>query len=109
MVIQSTAKKKLVTFIKKNHPEVKDEKLPLLLKDIRRFVTVVQKIYTEPQAKIYFKDIKEGERKVKKRFIDTNIEELLKIKRAPREPITVKTIRELTQKVTKTKVKEYGR
>lgn len=101
-------KTKLVAYLKKKYPNIKDEELPLLLKDIQRFVVIVQKIYNEPQAKISIKEVEENGKKVKKRFIDTNIEELLKIKRNTNEPITVKTIRELTEKVLKVKYKKHG-
>lgn len=108
MTDDSTAKNKLITFLKKRHPELKDEELPLLLKDIRRFVTVVQKIYNEPQAKISVKEIKENGQKIKKRVVDTTIEELAKLVRGTGKPITEETFRELTEKVLHIKSKKHG-
>lgn len=103
------AKKKLIIFLKKQHPEIEDKNIPLLLNNIRRFVAVVHKIYTEPQARIYFKVFKDNDgKKITKRVMDTNIEELKKIKREPNEPITVKTFRELTEKIAGEKLK-YGK
>lgn len=102
------AKKKLISYIKTYHTEVKDSDLPLLLNNIQRFVSVIHKIYTEPQAKISFKEVKENGIKVKKRFVETNIEELMKVKRDAGEPITTKTIRELTEKVLGVKYKKHG-
>lgn len=104
----SPTKKKLIVYLKKQHPEVEDKDIPHLLSDIRRFVNVIQKIYTEPQARIYLKEINEHGKKVKKRFIDTNFEELLKIKRSSGEPVTGKTLRELTEKVLGVKYKKHG-
>ena len=103
------AQNKLVTYLIKRDPKLKKDDLISLLSSIKRFVTVVQKIYTEPQARMYYKEVDENGKKVKKRYIDTNIEELLKVKRAPKEPITIKTFRELTQKITGVKPKTYGK
>ncbi len=102
------AKRKLLSYLKKHHPSIVDSEIPLLLHNIERFVLVIQKIYTEPQAKISFKEVKENGIKIKKRFIETNIEELKKVKRKPNEPITSKTIREFTEKVSKVKYKNHG-
>ena len=102
------AKKKLIAFLKKQHPEVEDKDIPNILNDIRRFVTVIQKIYSEPQAKVYYKDVSDGGRKVKNRYIDTNIEELMKLTKGTGKPATIEAFRELTEKVLKIKFKKYG-
>lgn len=104
----TSAKKKLVAYLKKQHPDVEDNDIPLLLNSVKRFVSVIHKIYTEPQAKISIKEVTEDGKRVKKRFIDTNIEELLKVKRNTDEPITGKTFRELTEQVTGVKYKRHG-
>jgi hypothetical protein len=104
-MIDTTAKNKLVSYIKKRHPNIDNQDIPRLLNDVRRFVTVVQKIYIEPQAKILIKEVNKNGKKEKTRFINTNIEELKKIKRPPGEPITVNTIREMYQKITGNKSK----
>jgi hypothetical protein len=108
MMAQSKAKKRIITFLKKRHPELKDEELPLLLKDIRRFVTVIQKIYNEPQAKVSIKEVKENGQKVKKRIVNTNIQELAKLVKGTGRPITGETFRELTEKVLHIKSKRHG-
>lgn len=55
---ETPAAKKLKTYLRKQHPEVEDKNIPHLLNGIRRFVTVIQKIYTEPQAQIRYKEKK---------------------------------------------------
>lgn len=105
---ETPAKKKLIAYLKKQHPNVVDSDIPLLLNDIKQFVSVIHRIYTEPQANIYLKEVNENGKKIKKRFIDTNIEELLKVKRDTDEPITSKTFRELTEKVLGVKYKKHG-
>lgn len=104
----SPAQKKLINHLLKRDPKLTEKELSSLLSSIKRFVTVVQKIYTEPQAKIYLKDVVENGKKVKKRFVETNIEELLKVKRDAGEPVTEKTFRELTEKVLGVKYKKHG-
>lgn len=108
MTNETTAKKKLISHLKKHHPNVADSDVPFLLNDIKRFVSVIHKIYTEPQARISLKEVNENGKKVKKRFIDTNIEELLKVKRDAGEAITSKTFRELTEQVLGVKYKKNG-
>lgn len=71
---------KLKAYLKKQHPEVEDKDIPHLLSDIRRFVTVVQKIYTEPQAQIKYKEKKVNGKIVKYRVVETDIEEFGKVR-----------------------------
>jgi hypothetical protein len=74
------AKKKLITYLKQQHPNVEDNDIPPLLSDIKRFVTVVQKIYTEPQAQIKFKEKKVNGKIVKYKVVETDIEEFGKVR-----------------------------
>lgn len=74
------ARKKFAVFLKKRHPELKDEELPLLLNNINRFVKVVQKIYTEPQYQSRIKEKKIDGKVIKYSVIDTDLEEFSKVK-----------------------------
>lgn len=102
----SPAQKKLLTYLveKRKMKIDKDEVIPIL-DSIRRFVMVVHKIYTEPQATIFYKEFKEDGKKIKKRVITTTLEEIDKVKTDPNEPITIKTIRDTYQQITKSKYK----
>ena len=81
------AKKKLITHLKERHPEVADKDSPHLLKDIRRFVAVVHKIYTEPQYQRRVKEKKVKGKVVKYTVVDTDLEEFVKIKGKSETPI----------------------
>jgi hypothetical protein len=94
------AKSKLITYLKKQYPELEDKDIPQVLDGIRRFATVINKIFSEPQARISLHMVTENGEKIKKRMLDTDLEELIKIKRAPDEPITVDTFRQLHKKLT---------
>jgi hypothetical protein len=96
----SLAKKALINNILKRDPNIGEKELSILLRDIKRFASIVQKIYTEPQAQIKYKEVVKNGKKVKNRYIETNIEELGKLNRGTNEPITVKTFREFTQIIT---------
>lgn len=105
----SPAKKKLIKYLLKRNPNLEETEIASQLNSIKRFVKVVQKIYTEPQAKIYFKEFEENEKKVKKRIIETTPDELSKLNRGTDKPITIETIRELTRKVTGIRGVKYGK
>jgi hypothetical protein len=83
----------------KRDPSLKEKDTPFLLNDFKRFVTVVQKIYTEPQAQITIKN--------DKRIINTDLEELRKVITKGKGPQSFKTIfNKFNKAVTKDK---YGR
>lgn len=83
--------KKIINFLRQKYPELKDKEIPSLLNDIKRFVLVIQKIYTEPQyqRKIIEKTV-EG-KIVKVNTINIPLEEFAKVmgKDEPRLSLTV--------------------
>lgn len=82
----------------KRNPDLSEKELGSLLGSIRRFVTVVQKIYTEPQAQIKIID--------KKRIIDTDLEEFRKVLGNEKSISINKAFKDFNEEVTKDK---YGR
>jgi len=106
MTTDTPAKKKLISYLKKQHPEVEDKDIPRLLSDIRRFVTVVQRIYTEPQFQIRYKEKKKNGKITKYRIVDTDIEEFGKVRgnNEPKIPLT-----EAIHRFNKIIDKKYGR
>jgi len=101
----SSVKKRLISYLKKRQPEIKDKDLPYLLNDIQRFVKVVQKIYIEPQAQISFKDISMGNEKIKHRIINTDFIEFLKVadKNKQKQPLK-ELFKKFNKAVTKKKI-----
>ena len=108
MTNDRSSKSKFILFLKRKH-FIEDKDVPTLLRDIKRFVSVVQTIYSEPQAQISIKEDLRNGKKLKTRVFTTNLDELKKVNRAPNEPITIKTIRELHQKITNSLRKENGK
>ena len=76
---KTPAQKKLTTYLKKQYPDLKEKNIPEVLSGIKRFVNVVRKIYTEPQAQISIKELKINGVKQKKRIITTAIKEVVKV------------------------------
>ena len=66
---------------------------------IKRFVVVVQKIYTEPQAQIKYEEIIDNGVKTKRKIIETDIKELGKVIRGKAMPLTT-AFKEFNEKVT---------
>ena len=96
---QTPTQKKFVAHLIKRDPSLKDKDIPSLLNNFKRFVTVVKKIYTEPQAQI---TIKNG-----KRIISTDLEELRKVITKGKGPQSFsETFGKFNKAVTKDK---YGR
>ncbi len=54
----SKAQQKFVAFLKKKDPNLTDKDVYSLLDGFKRFVKVVHKIYTEPQAQFTIKERK---------------------------------------------------
>jgi hypothetical protein len=75
----TSAKRKLVSYIRENNPNIANESLSDLINGIERFVNVVQKIYIEPQANIKIIEKKIGKKITRKRVITTDLNELKKI------------------------------
>ena len=98
MATYTPAQKKLVNHLMKRNPDLSEKELGSLLGSIRRFVTVVQKIYTEPQAQIKIID--------KKRIIDTDLEEFRKVLGNEKSISINKAFKDFNEEVTKDK---YGR
>ena len=104
---QSPAQKKFISFLLKRDPSLKEKDIPTVLNGFKRFVKVVQRIYTEPQAQITIKDFKENGKLVRKRIISTDLEEFRKVITKGKGPQSFsKTFDKLNKAVTKDK---YGR
>lgn len=103
----SPIKRKFISYLKKRFPNVKDKDLPFLLNDIQRFVKVVQKIYTEPQASISIQEKKIGKKTVKTKIYSTDMAEVKKVfdKTKSKQDI-LETMRKFHESVSKDK---YGR
>jgi len=100
----TTAQKKFVSYLKKRDPSVTDKDIPHLLSSFKRFVKVVQKIYTEPQAQVTIKDFKENGKNVRKKVFTTDIKELKKVfdkKEGPHDLLEV--MRKLDKSLNKDK------
>lgn len=107
MITDTPAKKKIISYFKKQHPEVEDKDIPRLLNDIKRFVTVVQQIYTEPQYQVRIKEKKKDGKIVKYSVIDTDIDEFTKVKSKSEKQISlIDAIKRFNRIV---KVNKYGR
>lgn len=78
--MSNTSSKDKLTAYLKERSKVTDKEIPPLLKEIRRFVAVVHKIYTEPQYQTRIKEKKVDGKIVKYTVIDTDLEEFAKIK-----------------------------
>lgn len=83
----SPAKTKLIRHLIASDPKLNEKTVVPVLNGIERFVKLVQKIYTEPQAKIRIKEKKVNGETIKQRVIDTDLEELKKITRGKTMPL----------------------
>lgn len=102
MTDNTSSQKKLRAYLKKQSPDLSDKDLSLLMNDVRRFVILTTKIYTEPQAQVTYQDRNIGGKIIKDRVFNTNPEELLKLTKKG-QPISIETFREFTAHVTKNK------
>lgn len=102
MVGDSPAQRKLISYLRKRDPKLKEKELLKVLNNIKRFVNLARKIYTEPQAKVVYKDRKVGEKIVKDRIFNTTQEELEKTREKPSETF-VELVRKTHKKMTKGK------
>ena len=79
-MVESKARKKLVSFILKKYADLTDREVNSILSDVSKLVRTVHKIYTEPQAKIYIKEIEREGQIVKKKVVEIDYKEFLKVK-----------------------------
>ncbi len=112
-----TAKQSLIKHLKTINPKLTDTEIPEIINGIDRFVKLVQKIYTEPQAHIYIKENRAEIGKNKKgksiykitktRMIDADLTELNKVRdKSNKKEDLLDTVRKFHKIVTKDK---YGR
>lgn len=74
----SPTKKQLIAKILKQYPDLTEKEMFNMLRSIKRFVDLVRKLRTEPQAQIIYKEKKIAGQIVIDRIIQTDIEELAK-------------------------------
>lgn len=74
----SPIKKKLISKIRNHYPNLNEKEVSNILSNIKKFVVLVQRIQTEPQAQILYKEKKTDGQSVKNRIIQTDVEELVK-------------------------------
>jgi len=104
---KSPAKNRVSSYLRKRYPQIKENDFSTLLSDIERFVRVVQKIYTEPQAQITIRDYEEKGKIVHKKVHSASFEELQKVfDKDKKEQNLIDSMRTFHKSVTKDK---YGR
>jgi hypothetical protein len=104
---QTSAQKKFISHLMKRDPKLSEKDIPPLLNSFKRFVKVVQKLYTEPQAQITIKDFKENGKVIRKRIISTDLEEFRKVITKGKGPQSFsETFGKFNKAITKDK---YGR
>jgi hypothetical protein len=101
--------KKFLNFLKKkNNFKLTDKESIKLLNDFERFVNVIQRIYTQPQAQFHIeeKTLRSGE-KIKIRMIESDLDELRKVyDKDKKTQNTLEIFRKFYKQVTEDK---YGR
>ena len=103
----SKAQQKFVAFLKKKDPNLTDKDVYSLLDGFKRFVKVVHKIYTEPQAQFTIKERKIGGKTIKNKVITADFAELKKVfDKAKKKHNIVEVFQKFEKAVTKDK---YGR
>jgi hypothetical protein len=85
----SLAKKKLVAKIQKQLPHIGNKELRDTLQGIKRFVSLVQKIRTEPQAQIIYSEKKIAGRIVRTRETNIDYQEFIKVKGSNEKSISI--------------------
>ena len=99
--------KKLIAYLKKRYPDLSDKDIPVVLNDIKRFVKVVQKIYTEPQSQITIREVEKDGKKVKQKVFTVDLDEFGK---AIDKTKKINTFGEVYKKITgAAKNNKYGR
>jgi hypothetical protein len=96
------AQRKLISFLSKRNPSLSKKEIYRVLNSLKRFVILTAKIYTEPQARITYKDRVVGNKISKDRIFTTNMRELTKVMEKPSEPIK-KVFTKFHKEVTKNK------
>jgi hypothetical protein len=107
MTNKSRAQNKFEAYLMRWDHNLSEKDIPSLLNSFKRFVKVVQKLYTEPQAQITIKDFKENGKVVRKRIITTDLIEFRKVITKGKGPQSFsETFEKLNKAVSKDK---YGR
>ncbi|MFA6518242.1 MAG: hypothetical protein WCV93_01160 [Candidatus Shapirobacteria bacterium] len=73
------AQKRFVSYLRKRDPGLSETDIAKLLGDMKRFVKVIKKVYTEPQARIYYRERLVGEKIHKDRVVETDLQEVMKL------------------------------
>lgn len=98
-------KKRLLGKIDRYCPGLNEKEKADLLIDIKKFVKVVQKMRTEPQFQISYREFEIKGEKVQYRISETDLEEFAKVLDKPQNDI-IKALDKLTEFVPK---KRYGK
>lgn len=97
----TSSRQRLISHLKKRDPKLTDDDASQVVSSLKRFVILVQKLYTQPQAELLYKDRKVDGKKIRVLTINTNIDELAKVTNGP-TPIQV-AMNKLMKAVTKGK------
>lgn len=84
----SPTNKRLVSTIRKHYPNLNEKEMSSVLTSIKKFVVLVQRLRTEPQAQIIYKERKTGGKIHKQRVIKTEHEEIIKVMDKPHQSIS---------------------
>lgn len=102
--MKSVIQKKFISYLKKRDPKMSDEETLEVLSGLTRFVKVVQKIYTEPQAQFSIKEKKVGNKTIKQQIITSDYEQLLKVRdKSKKKESLIGLIKKFNKAVTKDK------
>ena len=74
------AKKRLITRIHQDFPNISEKQLNKTLHGILRFTNLIRKIRTEPQAEIFIKESRKKGKLVRTRVTNFDYDEFLKVK-----------------------------
>lgn len=79
-------------YLLKTFPQLDPSELPPVLDDIDKFVKCIQRIYTQPQVRVYYPYNKNTKQRSTNRHFRMGIEELDKVaKKEDEEPYTAKS------------------
>jgi hypothetical protein len=98
----STSQQKLINYFYKKDPKLTEKDITALLSDTKRFVNLVKKMRTEPQARVVYKDRKVDGKIIKDKIFNTDLEELQKVLE-PNEILSMKSFRKLHESLAKKK------
>lgn len=102
----SHAQSTLINHLKKRDPKLSDNDVSETISGLRRFVILVQKIYTQPQSTLKLVDVKIGKKVIRKDLlITTTMEEIVKTKSGKRNTPLLLAFRTAYDVATKGKKK----